>query len=199
MPIVRTKEVAPAPRRRSRAIVWALLGVGVALLAAGGIAYALGAFHTPPPPPPPPPMAAPIDAGVIDAGAEIAVEEPPEEVAPARRCPERSGRWSGQWAALTERGTWAGELHETVAENGQAELHGDIRVTGSSCGSGGHLVGRIQDDCSVAFDPQRAGPCRVVYSATFDGDNLRGELRATAFGMREEGWWVGTREATAAP
>ncbi len=37
----------------------------------------------------------------------------------------------------------------------------------------------------------------MIYTAVFDGDSLTGELHASAFGMREEGVWMGTREAPA--
>jgi hypothetical protein len=207
VPIVRAaKETRPAPPRRSgRPIVWVLGGIGIALLAAGSVAAYVVMTDTKDEPVAEP-LAALPDAGVEelepdpDAGAPVVAvvpQEPPPP--PERACPDRSGRWSGQWAALTQRGTWSGEFHEVVTAEGFTELHGDIRVTGTTCGSGGHLMGRVQDDCSVAFDPQRAGPCRVRYTATFDGDSLRGDVTASAFGMREDGWWVGTREAPAEP
>lgn len=111
----------------------------------------------------------------------------------ARSCPDHSGHWSGTWSASSSRGTWTADFTEQPADGGGVELHGDIRVRGTACGTGGHIVGRILEDCSVEFDPYRTGPCRVRYQASFEGEQLTGRLAATGFGMADQGRWQGRR------
>lgn len=120
-----------------------------------------------------------------------AVEADPEP----RTCPDHSGHWSGTWSASSSRGTWTADFTERPAEAGGVELHGDIRVRGTACGTGGHIVGRILEDCSVQFDPYRTGPCRVRYQASFEGEQLTGTLAATGFGMADQGRWRGRRRS----
>src|SRR5690606_233450 len=143
------------------------------------------------------------DAGAMrppDAGAPAPVVEV-EPVVPAeveaRACPDHSGRWAGTWSASTQRGSWTADFREARAEDGTLELHGDIRVTGTTCGTGGQIIGRVLEDCSVAFDPYRTGPCRVRYTATFDGETMHGAMSAYAYGTADSGRWHGTRRGPA--
>lgn len=196
MPVVRAaKETwrAPPPRR-PRWIAVALIGAGVALVGGGASAYVLLDDDA---------ARAPVAAAIaIDASAPLPPDAgaPVVEVAPvapveveARACPDHSGRWGGTWSASTQRGSWTAEFREARTEDGTLELHGDIRVTGTTCGTGGHIVGHVLEDCSVAFDPYRTGPCRVRYTATFEGETMHGMMSAYAYGMADSGRWHGTR------
>ena len=191
----------PPPRRARAAILAALAGVAVAALAGAGLA--LATLEEPPPARPLSATPAPEDAGPadVDAGDPEPVEPAAEAAAEPepRACPDHSGRWAGRWSATTSRGTWTAEFREDRDDDGAPVLHGDIRVTGTACGTGGHIVGRILDDCSVEFDPYRTGPCRVRYEAVFDGDSMRGTLAATGFGMADSGRWRGARRGPLEP
>ncbi|MFK7987205.1 MAG: hypothetical protein AB8I08_14370 [Sandaracinaceae bacterium] len=196
----------PSKRARSAAWVWVAGAVGLCvLLGGGGVTACLlsrpGERVTAP-------MTARLDAGpaASDAGALGGEEEPevnavvPELVVPqpeARSCPDHSGHWAGTWGASSSRGSWTADFTERPADGGGMELHGDIRVRGTACGTGGHIVGRILEDCSVEFDPYRTGPCRVRYRASFEGERLTGTLAATGFGMADQGSWRGTRRGPA--
>jgi len=108
-------------------------------------------------------------------------------------CGDLTGAWGGTWVSRTSSGTWNVELSQSEA----GDLDGDIALTGTVCGSGGPVTGRVDpDSCELSFGLVDTSRCDVSYFGRVAGDSMEGSMEAVAVsygGLRDDGTWEGSR------
>ena len=105
-------------------------------------------------------------------------------------CGDMTGAWSGTWVSRTSAGTF--DVDFTQGPGG--ELDGTIALTGTVCGTGGAVTGRIDAaSCELSFGVVDTSRCDVSYFGTVEGDAMQGTFEAAGFGLTDNGTWEGAR------